>query len=671
MISQHTAGAPGASGLVPQHHCGNDQGGEASHAGMYCDECLDHADHDYHGVSYAQQHAASRRLTDQQMVGPPAEHSACPDSDFGCFTRPHSVAEHPALPHSTAEQAAQLQVSDLHNHSREDFQNRQASRPCQQPQDARARRPMHHNVCEPQAASTAYPHHAEHYQVPQLVPEQQQPSQPHAATCAADLRLPQQQQEPAGPIQHHDHGAEQMHAPVGSPASGSHLSVSQQSGKPPNSDAAQAGKQGPGSPATTAAAARASVAQAVQSPQRLHALPELDPALLAHRLRHAHSQGPNTGSQGPNTGSQGPNTAAGTHQSSTKDKLISDPAVAVVNEQPAAATAAAQSTLSHDCAQSPYCPQSPQQQMQPETSPPSAHDGSQQDRVRSSPNASSLACLGNTDKTDACWHAEEDFEQDQLSQPSSSESDEDFQPSEYEQDELSQPSSSSGDELDEDEDDDAFEVDEMSQPESSSEDDEHSPLRAESSLKKVCSTARALPANMAIKSRQEDVVRQYVNESSRPQLSVTAASGRSGVKRSRQDPLSADHKARLGFPKPAQPAKAVPVQKGYLIGSSLPLNSQTMPTDQSQRGLKRTVPNAAEQQGGQKRRRTTASASDAHEARLSAEVAERPDEEQGWRAPAAQQVSQCDDCREWQTCGYTIELAAQMVWAPAEAGQSL
>ena len=288
-------------------------------------------------------------------------------------------------------------------------------------------------------------------------------------------------------------------------------------------------------------------------------------------------------------------------------------------------------------------------------SPLSAHDEFQQDRVRTSLNTSTHASPGNTHKTDARrldsaqQLAEEGFEQDQMSQPSSSESDEDFQPSEYEQDEMSQPSSSSGEEeLDEDENDDAVEVDELSQPESSSEDSEQRHLRAESGLR-VRSTAQAQPPNVSMKSRREDVGREYVRKPSKPQIPATAASGRSGVKRTRKGSLSADHKARLGFPKPAQPAKAGLVSKGYLTGSSLPFDGQNLPIDQSQRGLKRTAQDATAQQGGQKRMRTIACASSAHKA--SASEAQRPDEVGGYQAPAAQLVSRKWYCCVPQKCG--------------------
>ena len=664
MLSQHPAGASGASGPVPQHNGGNDQGCEdqqGDHAGMYCDEHLDHAGHNYNDVSHTQRHAAGGATADAEMVEAPVEHSARPHPDEGCFTcpqsaaehsdplqsaathaaHPHSAAKHPANPCSAADQSAQSQVSGLHDQYSEDFHDFQASSACQQAEHTRAGPPVHHHdVDEPHRAPPAYPHHAEHNLVPQMVPEQLQASQPqqqqqqcrlnerppHTEASAANLQPPQQQQMPAGRVQH-DQVAEQVQSSVRSPASGSHLLASQQRDVQANSNAVQAESSEPGPfPSTTAA---------VQCPQQSYAVSLLDPALLAQLSRHAHPQGPDT--------------AADAHCHSTNDVLRRESATpatsggAVGGQQPTCATAVAQRTLSQDCHQS------PQQQMQSEAAPLSAHDGSKQGQARTSPHASihaspdtsTHAGPGNTHRTDASQLrsvqqlAEEHFEQDQMSQPSSSESDEDFQPSEYEQDEMSQPSSSSGDEeTDEDEDDDAFEVDELSQPESSSEDDEQSPVRSESGVR-VRSSGQARSPNTIAKSRREDVVRNHI-KASKAQSPTTAASGRSGVKCSRQESLSADHKARLGFPKPAQPIKAVPVPQGYMRGSSLPVNSQSLPIDQLQRGLKSTVRDAAAQQGGRKRMRTTASAFDAQKA--GARGAQRPDEEGCLQAPADQQV---------------------------------
>ena len=120
--------------------------------------------------------------------------------------------------------------------------------------------------------------------------------------------------------------------------------------------------------------------------------------------------------------------------------------------------------------------------------------------------------------------AEEDYEQDVMSQPDSSD-DEDFSPSEYEQDEMSQPESSSSEE-------DAFEVDEMSQPESSSEDE---PARERA------------PA-------------------SRPSSAAQRAESKS--KSSRLRPVSERQLARLGFPKAAQPASDGVTRSGRLSPAS-------------------------------------------------------------------------------------------------------
>ena len=248
--------------------------------------------------------------------------------------------------------------------------------------------------------------------------------------------------------------------------------------------------------------------------------------------------------------------------------------------------------------------------MQPGMSSPrslATHDSPQQGQARTSPAASLQASPGyvhqleHSSQLGAAQEVaqEEQFEQDVMSQPSSSESDEDFQPSEYEQDELSQPSSSSG----ADEDEDAFEVDELSQPETSSE-DEQSPVRAESAPR-VQSPFQAQPPHTVRSARQELPVSRV--QSSRPQSAAIAASGRTVVKRSRPGSLSDDHKARLGFPKPPQPVKEIPVPKGYLTGSSLPFNNQSVSSDE---GLKRTAQDAGAQQGTQQHMRTTASPSD-------------------------------------------------------------
>ena len=120
--------------------------------------------------------------------------------------------------------------------------------------------------------------------------------------------------------------------------------------------------------------------------------------------------------------------------------------------------------------------------------------------------------------------AEDDYEQDVMSQPDSSE-DEDFSPSQFEQDEMSQPDSSSSEE-------DAFEVDEMSQPDSSSEDE---PARE-----------RAPP--------------------SRPSSAAQRAESKS--KSSRLRPVYERPMARLGFPKTAKLASDNVTSPGRLSPAS-------------------------------------------------------------------------------------------------------
>ena len=639
VISQHTAAAAaGASGPVPNQQNGTtDEGYEhaqGEHAHMHCNEQLDHGGHDENQVTQEQQdqqqqqHALGSASAEAETVEAPAQHSA----------RSHSPDERSIHPQTAAEHPPQSQVSHLHSQSCEGFQKQQALPACQQAENPEAE-PSMQRVPEPQGAPAALPDHVGPNHAAQVASEQhQQPQQrqqcgsfkctPYTGASAANVQSQQQQQMPVGQVQH-DQVAEQMRAPA-NPSPGSHPSASQQAGVPLNSDTAQAhtqaqtqaGVQEPGATSSPTAAATASLA--TQSPQRLHPLPLLDSALLAQLSRHAHSQSPDAAAHAPrHPMSDGERTRSVTPAASAR---------AVVDQQPACVTpAAAHSALRNDC------PDKPQEQMQPEAPPVSACNGLQQGQGRTSPAAALPASPGSIHQPDAPGPGSaqqldaEQFEQDQLSQASSSESDEDFQPSEYEQDELSQPSSSSSDDEEEgDEDEDTFEVDELSQPESSS--DEQSPVRAESGRSRVHSPSQAQLPHM-VKS-----VPQHLSVSSDqsfgPQSGATAASGRSGVKCSRQGSLSADHKARLGFPKPAQPAKAVPVQKGYLTGNSLPFNRQTLPID---RGVKRPVQEVATQRGGPKRMRTMKSVNDVH--KVSAREERRLDEEYELPAPAAQQVS--------------------------------
>ena len=149
-------------------------------------------------------------------------------------------------------------------------------------------------------------------------------------------------------------------------------------------------------------------------------------------------------------------------------------------------------------------------------------------------------------------HADETYEQDVLSQPSSSDSDEDFAPSEFEQDEMSQPESSSEE--------DAFEVDEMSQPESSSEDEpelHREPVSTGDRLAAAVASRRAASAT-----------------SGRP---AAATSGRSAG-RSLRLSFAFAQLARLGFPRAAQavlneaggPSKSPSPAKAAVRGHGLP-----------------------------------------------------------------------------------------------------
>ena len=196
--------------------------------------------------------------------------------------------------------------------------------------------------------------------------------------------------------------------------------------------------------------------------------------------------------------------------------------------------------------------------------------------------------------------AEEQFEQDELSQPSSSESDEDFEPSEYEQDELSQPSSSSEEDDDEEEGTEAFEMDQMSQPESSSEDEVPSVTHKSASRTQSLSQARSghmvqsasLSASQSLPDSRlplntKTQARVRVESFQRPSA-ASAASGRTGLKCTRNFTVRDDHPSRPGFPKPAAPLSDIPVAKGFLKGSHLPFKSQNLPSRQLQQKLKRS-----------------------------------------------------------------------------------
>ncbi len=168
---------------------------------------------------------------------------------------------------------------------------------------------------------------------------------------------------------------------------------------------------------------------------------------------------------------------------------------------------------------------------------------------------------------------EEQYEQDVMSQPSSSDSDEDFAPdSEFEQDdEMSQPDSSSSE--------DAYEQDEMSQPESSSEEELRFDRVTESGIR----------------------------------LAAAAASRRaSGSKPFSLRPVSKKQLARLGFPKAAQPT----LDDTFRPSSSSPTTAKQMRTWRGQR-KRISTHDSPDQDGAEarqaqaKRRRTSKAVADA------------------------------------------------------------
>jgi len=199
--------------------------------------------------------------------------------------------------------------------------------------------------------------------------------------------------------------------------------------------------------------------------------------------------------------------------------------------------------------------------------------------------------------------AEEDYEQDVMSQPDSSE-DEDFSPSEFEQDEMSQPDSSSSEE-------DAFEMDEMSQPESSSEDE---PARK-----------RAPP--------------------SRPSSAVQRAQSKS--KSSRLRPVSERQLARLGLPKAAQPASDGVTRSGRRSPASAKKKGlRTSGRKRSSRHALLDDNESAPEQTISKRGRTSLACADlqpdnerASRDRQQRTVGEQPGQRHA--SNAAQQVSNC------------------------------
>ena len=200
---------------------------------------------------------------------------------------------------------------------------------------------------------------------------------------------------------------------------------------------------------------------------------------------------------------------------------------------------------------------------------------------------------------------EEDYEQDVMSQPDSSE-DEDFSPSEFEQDEMSQPDSSSSEE-------DAFEMDEMSQPESSSEDE---PARK-----------RAPP--------------------SRSSSAAQRVESKSKSKSSRLRPVSERQLARLGLPKAAQPASDGVTRSGRLSPASA--KKKGLRTSGRKRSSRHALLDDSEcppEQTKSKRGRTSLACADLHldderasHDRQQRRVGEQPGQRHA--SNAAQQVSNC------------------------------
>ena len=259
--------------------------------------------------------------------------------------------------------------------------------------------------------------------------------------------------------------------------------------------------------------------------------------------------------------------------------------------------------------------QQQRQQQQPQQQQQESHLGSCQSPVmlqfgaqRLSTFASPEADVNNqshhvVDDLSPAQPAEEDYEQDVMSQPDSSE-DEDFSPSEFEQDEMSQPESSSSEE-------DAFEMDEMSQPESSSEDE---PARE-----------RAPP--------------------SRPSSAGQRAESKS--KSSRLRPVSERQLARLGFPKAAQPASDGVTRSGRLSpASAKKIGLRTSGRKRSSKHALLDDNESPPEQTKSKRGRTSLACADLHpdndkasHDRQQRRVREQPGQRHA--SNAAQQVSNC------------------------------
>lgn len=655
-----TAGMPAASDpVLEQHDCKNDQGSGSTLVGdtqLLCDDRREHvgdvpyysrhAQHHQHaagsaptreavtdtpvGGNLARPHSPTERLMHPDSL---AEELTQPDSPAECLTQPDSSPHvDPAPPHAPAAAAHHPALPyDLHNQSERDWHERPASPGCQQ-QGYPGAEPSQHPADIPEPAEGALPacsQHAEHH-VTKAGLEHQQRRQsyehlPNAESYADTLQKQQHQREMCIAGSQHDQMLEQ--APDQSQASGSPYSAPHPA---PSPTALPAPHQAQPLP-LVGPTSLLPLSQPHSSPPEAQPRPHSQPPHRFNRvLPSAHARADTSGHARDEPTADSSSTHA-----------ICAPSVAIVsNHQHACATpaaTAAQLAVGDDCLQA---AQLPQRQRQPEVSLPLhsefAHPAPHQQHQQSGSPAVSLHWAeGKRDKADALsghQQAGEHFEQDELSQASSSESDEDFQPSEYEQDELSQPSSSS-DDADEGGDDDTFEVDELSQPESSSE-DEQSPLRPELAPR-VQSPRQAHTPHLS------KLLPQGLRDPSfNPQSTAAAALGRSGVRRSRQGSLSDDHKARLGFPKPAQSPKAGPGPQGHLKDSRLPLDSQNMPLDQLGQGQKRPAQGVTAQHAGQKRMRTAAP-------KAGAIPAHRPSGEHGLQAQAAQKVCYCCSNKTW------------------------
>lgn len=644
-----TGVVPAASDPMSEQHDGeNNQGNADMHANqarLHCDGQREHVGSVHHHSTHAQPHVTGSSPTEEGAPKGPVEdlshrHSAAERLTLSA-THPDSAVGDPSRLHAPdARQPAQ--AVELHHQACEDFQERLASPSCQQ-QGYTGAEPIEHpgDMAESgEGAPPAYSQHGElkcHLTQPELQQQQQQVCHshqylPHAESDVATLQQQQHWHQTHMGGSQHDQILEQ--AANKSAAGGSLHQASCHTALLSSSDAVQ--------PAPSTAALPA---LPLARPQ-----PLVDPPMPLHLSRlpppqphpSAHPQPPNRPDHALAQAQGRFDTAGGARHESTAEVPTSHAAAGAAsvgiasNEQRASATAAAaQPAISSGCLQA-------AQQLQQQRQPNAASQHSQlahavPDRVQagSSATESLLTSSGQPDKVETCQPAslpqpaEEQFEQDELSQTSSSESDEDFQPSEYEQDELSQASSSSGEE-DEGADDNTFEVDELSQTESSSA-DELSVCRRESAFR-VQSPCQA-PTSQGMKSPPKGALPASQEQSANPHSNAAAASGRSGVKRSREGSLCDDHKARLGFPKPAAYSlkDRPPGPQGLLKPSRLPFSSQDEPLNELRLGRKRPADGVAAQ-GPQKHVRTASP-------KVGAVKARRPEEVDVVQAQAAHQVS--------------------------------